>query len=245
MLGTGSPELEVRALVGEAWARMEHGDVRAALRAARRTRGCSSRSRRSRTSTGPTCSSASASAATSSRASRRRSACSTRRSTLAERSELPVRHAALEHPELALALLPPPARLGGRARGRRARARAGRGPRTTAARSREVYFQASLIAERNGHWLLARTYAERAKAQYEELADQANVGKLLNNLGGLNFLLGKPEQAIEQLKRLVPRPARRRRRRPTRPRSSRRSRRCTSASARSSSPSSRRGRRSS
>ena len=63
-----------------------------------------------------------------------------------------------------------------------------------------VFFQASLIAERNGHWLLARTYAERAKGQYEELADQANVGKLLNNLGGLNFLLGKPEQAIEQLK---------------------------------------------
>ena len=27
-----------------------------------------------------------------------------------------------------------------------------------------VYFQASLIAERNGHWVLARTYAERAKA---------------------------------------------------------------------------------
>src|SRR3954468_4878946 len=62
------------------------------------------------------------------------------------------------------------------------------------------YFQASLIAERTGHWVLARSYAERAKAQYEELADQSNVGKLLNNLGGLNFLLGKPEQAIEQLK---------------------------------------------
>ena len=28
----------------------------------------------------------------------------------------------------------------------------------------EVYFQASLIAERDGHWVLARTYAERAKA---------------------------------------------------------------------------------
>src|SRR6185312_3111632 len=62
------------------------------------------------------------------------------------------------------------------------------------------YFQASLIAERTGHWVLARSYAERAKSQYEELADQANVGKLLNNLGGLNFLLGKPEQAIDQLK---------------------------------------------
>ena len=62
------------------------------------------------------------------------------------------------------------------------------------------YFQASLIAERTGHWVLARSYAERAKSQYEELADQANVGKLLNNLGGLNFQLGKPEEAIKHLK---------------------------------------------
>ena len=55
----------------------------------------------------------------------------------------------------------------------------------------EAYFQASLIAERDGHWVLARTYAERAKAQYEELADRMNVGRLLNNLGGLEFLLGQ------------------------------------------------------
>jgi tetratricopeptide (TPR) repeat protein len=62
------------------------------------------------------------------------------------------------------------------------------------------YFQASLIAERTGHWVLARSYAERAKTQYEELADQTNVGKLLNNLGGLNFQLGKPQEAIRHLK---------------------------------------------
>jgi tetratricopeptide (TPR) repeat protein len=63
----------------------------------------------------------------------------------------------------------------------------------------EAYFQASLIAERDGHWVLARTYAERAKAQYEELSDRMNVGRLLNNLGGLEFLLGKPEEAIARL----------------------------------------------
>jgi tetratricopeptide (TPR) repeat protein len=63
----------------------------------------------------------------------------------------------------------------------------------------EVYFQASLIAERDGHWVLARTYAERAKAQYESLTDQMNVGRLLNNLGGLEFLLGKPEVAVARL----------------------------------------------
>src|SRR5439155_624782 len=59
----------------------------------------------------------------------------------------------------------------------------------------DIYFQASIVAEREGHWILARTYAERAKAYYEELADRTNVGRLLNNLGGLNFLLGKPEEA--------------------------------------------------
>jgi tetratricopeptide (TPR) repeat protein len=63
-----------------------------------------------------------------------------------------------------------------------------------------TYFQASLLAERTGHWVLARSYAERAKAQYQEIADQVNVGKLLNNLGGLNFLLGKPDEAISHLK---------------------------------------------
>jgi tetratricopeptide (TPR) repeat protein len=57
-----------------------------------------------------------------------------------------------------------------------------------------------MLAERDGHWVLARTYAEKAKAKYEEVADQANIGRLLNNLGGIEFLLGKPEQAVEHLK---------------------------------------------
>jgi tetratricopeptide (TPR) repeat protein len=64
-----------------------------------------------------------------------------------------------------------------------------------------AYFQASVLAERDGHWVLARTYAEKAKVQYEELSDRANVGRLLNNLGGLEFLLGKPDQAVDHLKR--------------------------------------------
>ena len=64
----------------------------------------------------------------------------------------------------------------------------------------QAYFQASILAERDGHWVLARTYAEKAKVQYEELTVRANVGRLLNNLGGLEFLLGKPEEAIEHLK---------------------------------------------
>jgi tetratricopeptide (TPR) repeat protein len=59
-----------------------------------------------------------------------------------------------------------------------------------------AYFQASLVAEREGHYLLARSYAERARGLYEELADRGNVGRMLNNLGGLNFLLGNNDQAV-------------------------------------------------
>src|SRR5215218_9939509 len=64
----------------------------------------------------------------------------------------------------------------------------------------QVYVQASLVAERMGHWVLARSYAERAKAFYEELNDQRHLAGLLNNLGGLNLMLGKPNEAIEYLK---------------------------------------------
>ena len=67
----------------------------------------------------------------------------------------------------------------------------------------DVYFQASIIADREGHWILARSYAERARAAYEELSDRGNLGRLLNNLGGLNFLLGHPEEAVELLKDAV------------------------------------------
>ena len=63
-----------------------------------------------------------------------------------------------------------------------------------------VYFQASMLAERDGHWVLARSYAEKAKAQYEEVADRGNVGRLLNNLGVMDFLLGSPDNAVERFK---------------------------------------------
>jgi len=63
-----------------------------------------------------------------------------------------------------------------------------------------AYFQASMLAERDGHYILARTYAEKAKAQYEELSDRTNVGRLMNNLGVVEFLLGKPEVAVEHFK---------------------------------------------
>ena len=62
------------------------------------------------------------------------------------------------------------------------------------------YFQASIIAERNGQWVLARSQAERAKALYEEHNDRLNIGRLLNNLGGLQFLLGNESEAVDLLK---------------------------------------------
>ena len=64
-----------------------------------------------------------------------------------------------------------------------------------------ITFQASLIAERDGQWLRARTLAERAKELYETHGDRQNLGRMLNNLGGLNFLLGKSDDAISYLKR--------------------------------------------
>ena len=64
----------------------------------------------------------------------------------------------------------------------------------------DAYFQASLVAERTGHWLASRNYAERAKTLFQELDDERTVGRLLNNLGGLSLLLGKPHDAMEQLK---------------------------------------------
>src|SRR3954469_18421631 len=69
-------------------------------------------------------------------------------------------------------------------------------PRTIGA----AFFQASLVADREGHWVLARSYAEKAKAAYEELSDRVHVGRLTNNLGGLNFLLGKTDEAVTLLK---------------------------------------------
>ena len=63
-----------------------------------------------------------------------------------------------------------------------------------------VLFQASLVAERQGRFELARDYAESAQARYESLADRANVGRLMNNLGGLSFLLGDDDTAIAQLR---------------------------------------------
>ncbi len=66
-----------------------------------------------------------------------------------------------------------------------------------------VLFQASLVAERTGQTLLACFYAEQAREIFERVGDRQSAGRLLNNLGGLNFLLGRKEEAVEYLKRAV------------------------------------------
>ena len=62
-----------------------------------------------------------------------------------------------------------------------------------------VEFQASLVAERTGSWIRARSHAERAKRLYERFDDRVNVARLLNNLGGLTFLLGDADGAVAKL----------------------------------------------
>ncbi len=64
----------------------------------------------------------------------------------------------------------------------------------------DAYFLGALVSERRGQWVAARSYAERAKVLYEEIEDRANTGKLLTTLGGLTFLLGKPDESIPLFK---------------------------------------------
>jgi tetratricopeptide (TPR) repeat protein len=196
LIPAGSPAvLELRALQGEAWARIELGDVHRALtlladaRALAETPGCSDVDRadvlfrlgvaRYRLSSIATA-----------------VALFDEALVLADRSDLPC--------DLLRADI-----LGWRSRCRRRQrdfeaaredveralelARALDDPRVAA----NTYFQASLVAERMGHLILSQKYAQRAKELYQELDDDRNVGGLMVNLGGLNLLLQHPEKAIE------------------------------------------------
>jgi tetratricopeptide (TPR) repeat protein len=197
VLGIASPELEVRVLAGEAWALMRTGEVKQAMELLHRARAMTED-------------------AVFSDVDRadilfRLGACRLELSsiqtaiglfnealTLAEQSELPCDRLRAE-------ILHRRARCYRRQRDyEAAREDLERALELSEALDdsralADVYFQASLTAERQGQWVLARKYAEQSKAQLEELAERATVGKVLNNLGGLNFLLGKPDDAIEQL----------------------------------------------
>ncbi len=60
-------------------------------------------------------------------------------------------------------------------------------------------FQASLIAERTGQTLVARCLAEQAHDLLVGLGDRRALARVLNNLGGLNHLLGDDERAVTLL----------------------------------------------
>jgi tetratricopeptide (TPR) repeat protein len=196
-LGIASPELEVRTLSGEAWALMRTGEVKPAIDLLNRARSLTEDAMFSDVDRADILF--------------RLGACRLELSsiqtaiglfnealTLAERSELPCDRLRAE-------IL----RLRSRCYRRQRDYEAAREDLERALELSEglgdvravarVYFQASLVADRQGQWVLARKYAEQAKAQFEDLADRATVGRVLNNLGGINFLLGHPEEAIEQL----------------------------------------------
>jgi tetratricopeptide (TPR) repeat protein len=67
----------------------------------------------------------------------------------------------------------------------------------------DINFRAASIAEREGAYHVARCYAEKALDLYERAGDRANAGRVLNDLGGITFLLGRHEEAIGFLKRAV------------------------------------------
>jgi tetratricopeptide (TPR) repeat protein len=63
----------------------------------------------------------------------------------------------------------------------------------------DALFQCSLIAERGGDALLGRFYAEAARDTYAQIGDRGAQARILNNLGGLQFLLGEPAEAVALL----------------------------------------------
>jgi tetratricopeptide (TPR) repeat protein len=60
-------------------------------------------------------------------------------------------------------------------------------------------FQASLVAERKRDWLVARVNAEQALGLFQKHGNTLAVARLLNNLGGIDFLLGDAGAAEEHL----------------------------------------------
>src|SRR6266508_3539556 len=177
VLATGMPELEVRALSGEATVRMRRGEVREAIALLERARVLSE---------GAAFSDVERSDVLFRLGVARYKISSIQTAIglfdealkLAERSEIPSDHlrsnilawrsrcyrrrrdleAAREDVERALELAE------------------GLNDKRTAA---DVYFQASIIADREGHWVLARSYAERAKAAYDEVSEIGNAQLVL------------------------------------------------------------------
>lgn len=60
-------------------------------------------------------------------------------------------------------------------------------------------FQASLVAERKRDWLVARVNAEQALELFRKQGNTLAVARILNNLGGIDFLLGDTDSAETHL----------------------------------------------
>ena len=60
-------------------------------------------------------------------------------------------------------------------------------------------FQASIVAERQEQLLMARCYAEQALSLQRDFGNGVAVARVLNNLGGLTFLMGDVEAAEASL----------------------------------------------
>jgi len=196
--GTNAPSLELRALAGEAWSRQETGDLQEAVAVAQRARALAESEAFSDVERADTvfrlgvCRYKLSSIGTAialfdealSLAEGSGAPCDLLRAEiLGWRSRCHRRNrdyvAAREDVERALELAQ------------------GMGDRRAIA---NTYFQALLVAQREGHWVLARNYGQRAKELYQQLNDERNVGRLLLNLGGLTLLLGNEDQAVEYLK---------------------------------------------
>ena len=63
----------------------------------------------------------------------------------------------------------------------------------------QALFQASIVAERRGELLVARLNAEQALDLVRREGNALLVSRVLNNLGGIDFLLGNAEAAEEHL----------------------------------------------
>ena len=195
---TGAAALELRALSGEAWALQELGDVRAAIDLLQRARGLAERAEFSDLDRADVlfrlavCRYKLSSTSTA-------IALFDEALELAERSGLPcdllrsdilqrrsrchrrLRDYVAAHDDIERAL----------------EVAQDLGDRAAIA---NAYFQASLVSQRQGHYVLSRSYAQRAKELYQQLNDERNVGRLLLMLGGLTLLLGDEEHAVEHLK---------------------------------------------
>jgi tetratricopeptide (TPR) repeat protein len=60
-------------------------------------------------------------------------------------------------------------------------------------------FQASIVAERQQQWLMARCYAEQALELQRRLGNALGTARVLNNLGGIAFVTGDLEAAEASL----------------------------------------------